>query len=510
MNVIERIYKILELVPNIQIDELKFNNGIDALGFQKKGIVEFLLNNNVSSVEKLHSLYCPNKSMKSMIRTLNRLENQLINEVLFFDIQKISRTAKGKRVINLYKRYAAIKSMLEFSYIKLAVYYSEKLLAEAIKMQILDLVILLSEYLEYHYAFNHIDQKKYLKYSTIHNTTLAKIQLKRKVSKLYFEFAQHILSGKSFLPLDDMIHYENTIKDMDKLVFRGQTEIVIIRIHAIRYFYYLLRRDYEELVQMAEDSVEYFQVNMPDNPMENFMSILRRGVAYIYIRQYTKARADLDYLINLKPTVATLHWNSLFSYSFVLYMLMNNYQSGANTLIYVTLEKGLNRLDDMWLQQWRIRSAYVHFLAKIGKVDLAALGKKRVPNFRLGKFLNEVPLYSKDKRGLNISIIIAQFIILLADRKFDKLYDRVEAISKYSYRHLKNDFKLRSNCFIRMLLALVKADYNPIRANRYAEKYLKRLKTTEMNLNEYSTEIEIIPYEQLWEIIIEMLSKKKK
>ncbi len=105
---------------------------------------------------------------------------------------------------------------------------------------------------------------------------------------------------------------------------------------------------------------------------------------------------------------------------------------------------------------------------------------------------------------MNISILIAQFIILLADKKYGKLIDRTEALDKYSYRHLKNDQNLRSNCFIRMLLSLVKADFNPIRASRYAEKYVKRLSSTEMNLNEYSAEIEIIPYEGSWKIILDI------
>ena len=59
-----------------------------------------------------------------------------------------------------------------------------------------------------------------------------------------------------------------------------------------------------------------------------------------------------------------------------------------------------------------------------------------------------------------------------------------------------------------MLLEIPKADYHPIRTDRYVTNYVKRLENTEINLNEFSTEIEIIPYEQLWMLIIDLLGQK--
>ena len=276
------------------------------------------------------------------------------------------------------------------------------------------------------------------------------------------------------------------------------------RVYSCRYFFYLLTSQYEKLFDVSDEALTFYNVHFPNVILQIFMAQLRRAVASIYLENYEDARSDFEQLTSFNASPGTLHWNSWQSNAFILEMLTKNYQQAAEILLRVSVEPSIIRLDDIWLQQWRIRSAYIHFLVKIELIDLARSGRKRVPNFRLGKFLNEVPHYSKDKRGLNISILVAQFIILLANKKYGQLIDRSEALSKYSYRHLKNNQNLRSNCFIRMLLALVKADFNPIRATRYAQKYIDKLGSTQMNLNEYSTDIEIIPYEDLWQIILDI------
>jgi len=87
---------------------------------------------------------------------------------------------------------------------------------------------------------------------------------------------------------------------------------------------------------------------------------------------------------------------------------------------------------------------------------------------------------------------------------------RLDNLGQYSFRYLRNDDTLRSNAFIKILQRMPAAAYNPIKLKRDTDKYYQRLINAPMIIAENSKEVEVIPYEHLWEIVIEMLEKRLK
>ena len=65
-------------------------------------------------------------------------------------------------------------------------------------------------------------------------------------------------------------------------------------------------------------------------------------------------------------------------------------------------------------EQWAIYQAYLEFLLPSGPDN----------GFRLARFLNNVPSFSKDKRGMNINILILQVLFLLRQGKRGEIIDR--------------------------------------------------------------------------------------
>ena len=135
--------------------------------------------------------------------------------------------------------------------------------------------------------------------------------------------------------------------------------------------------------------------------------------------------------------------------------------------------------------------------------------KKRNSSFRLYKFLNEVPIYSKDKHGINTSILIVQLLFFIKRREFDKVVDKLDSLKQYLYKYLRRPENIRANLFTRILLKLPKVNYNPIRLARHSEKHINELNKTKYVVTEQLSENEIIPYENLLKILFDLLSKTK-
>ncbi len=141
--------------------------------------------------------------------------------------------------------------------------------------------------------------------------------------------------------------------------------------------------------------------------------------------------------------------------------------------------------------------------------DLVDIYQHKGPEkFRIKKFLNEVPTYSKDKRGNNITILILHILLLLQQRKYGEIIDRVESLKTYSHRYLRQDDTFRSNCFIKMLLQLPAASFHKKGVIRKAKKYWEKLQSVPLKKANQSVELEIIPYETLWEFVLNSLDNK--
>ncbi|MBK8851468.1 MAG: hypothetical protein IPN73_15155 [Saprospiraceae bacterium] len=126
------------------------------------------------------------------------------------------------------------------------------------------------------------------------------------------------------------------------------------------------------------------------------------------------------------------------------------------------------------------------------------------------KYMNEYPEFSRDKSSMNIPIIIAQLLEAIVLKKESDVFDRMEALKKYSSRYITKSDSIRSNCFINMLLEVVRNNYHVVAIERHAKKYYTKLVANPKISSEEAAEVELIPYEHLWQIIMNYLEAQKK
>lgn len=224
-----------------------------------------------------------------------------------------------------------------------------------------------------------------------------------------------------------------------------------------------------------------------------------RTSAYLHLGRYEEgrltAKEGLKFFGEGSP-----NWVIYLETYFLLCMHNGSYDEASDILLKVTGHARFAEADEPRKEKWRIFEAFLHYMtnqrlgAAQGEVDT---------QFRLMKFLNEVPNYSKDKRGLNIAILILQVLFLLDRRDFDGIIARAEALKVYCSRYLKQDEHYRSNCFLKMMLVMEKKDFNYEGTLKHTDRYYHLLKSTRFSYQSGNmSSLEIIPYEQLWATIL--------
>ncbi len=199
----------------------------------------------------------------------------------------------------------------------------------------------------------------------------------------------------------------------------------------------------------------------------------------------------------------TIGWYNTMELHFILLVKNRKYAEVAKLVTQVHEEPSYSYRSQKIREIWKKYEAYIYYLRKIGRVP-----REHKSKFRLPKFLNEVPVFSMDKQGYNIPILIIQILILIHDKKYDQLNDRIEAIEKYSTRYLTKNENLRSNCFIKMLLQIPRRHFHREAVIRHSKKYTQILAKHSALDTKQAFDIEIIPYEHLWDYALESLDNK--
>ncbi len=140
-------------------------------------------------------------------------------------------------------------------------------------------------------------------------------------------------------------------------------------------------------------------------------------------------------------------------------------------------------------EQWQIAKGFFQILSNGGYIEDAI-------RFRISKILNEVPIFSKDKYGNFINILILKIILGIQENRI-KLIEEREAIEKAYQRYC---FKgSREQVFLRILLRVPVHRFKRERVEKACQEDFKKLEGLVMN----AENIDVIPWAKLLEIVLD-------
>jgi len=235
--------------------------------------------------------------------------------------------------------------------------------------------------------------------------------------------------------------------------------------------------------------------------------LAQKLVCHIQLKEFEEGKETAEKLFQYLDE-GKFNWFKSQELYIRLFFHTAKYQEAYQVYKTVSGHKRFHSSPKSFQETWTVFKAYIHFLIVQKEINLTTEDKE-FSKFRLGKFLNEVPTFSQDKRGRNISILVIQIIFTIVQKKYNRAIDRIEAIEKYTSRYLKKDTNFRSNCFIKMLLEIPKEGFHRVAVERKTTKYRQRLEEMPIEVANQSHSIEIIPYEDLWEMVLNILGSKR-
>jgi hypothetical protein len=385
----------------------------------------------------------------------------------------------------------------------LSVYYFTKALKIANNFDYTDLSIITLNYLVIYYSVYSFDEKKF--------NYFRKILLdKKRVEKYEFQVNDYynrltILYQKRKTNKNEFIRLlKKSTDQLSSIEPKVDSYLFNKKLYSLISSRYIFERDFDKVLENANIALKYFNNKKFSNDVIYHFNV-DKIITYILLNNYSKA----EEIINKTKQIIRkdlIHYHKLMYYLAFNYSLSQQYDKLYKVVNEVINMSSLKKMQ-FYHQRWKIREAYVRFLAEAGKVDFEKIGMEEPTKFRLARFLNEVPIYTRDKRGFNISILVVQMLFYIVRNNYGKVIDRIDALNQYTYKYLRNDETYRSNCFIKMLVKIPTANFHPVRTKLHTRDLEAKLRAREMTVEELMGEVEVIPFHDLWDIILEVLEK---
>lgn len=438
---------------------------------------------------------------KTYRRLKNKLKKELLNALFFVDMSKGNNTDYQKAFAECYKDWANLQVLyLNTRSSSIWLEFFEKLLTKAKKFDFTEIVFEVSRQLSRLYAFHLGDKKKCLEYEKLMNHYLFILQLEVKTEELYNKLTLEYAKSKSakpelfFLFQDYLAEFKDYLGKINSFRFNFNGYLIVA-------YMYLSKNDYKNTIKVSEEALHYFDNRPYENLYAKNAFLTQLTVCYTQLKLFKKGETAALRNIEISQ-VGKANWHRSRETYLILLLHQGKYEQAYQVFQNVRKNKSHKFLVSFTKERWQIYEAYIELLYEMNQVEADATPKKK---FKVSKFLNEVPTFVKDKRGYNIPIIIVQFLFLVNRKKYDAALQRIEALQKYGGRYLKKNDTYRTSCFIKMLSQFSKYRYNKKAIHRNTNKLLEKLQEVPLEISNQANEIEVIPYEMLWDLALEAL-----
>lgn len=431
------------------------------------------------------------------------LLNKLYNSILYSKLPHRKYNSHQRQVILIVKQIAIAKILMALHARSSAVHLFENIYRKSKRLNFHEGVLESSRKLflyESGYRGNLKKAQLYYEDCSVSQKILAnEVRAEWYVSELahHFSSTKEIpteILDKSRSFLEDLSIVDNVYKSSRFLKFFSTLGIL----------YFESRYDYHKLCGFLRKNITSISQQFPDaNSDLNTLKIylIHYNLRINRLEEATKLIKEISDVVVVDST----NWFRTQELYALLLLRQLKKKEGLDLLIVLKNNKYFSALQNEI--KLRIELLYYYALT-YHSLDLspkAAIANLKDAKFQ--KFLNSVPEFNKDKKAMNIAIIIVQLLYFVILKDYDKILEKKEAVKKYMTRYMKKNPLFRSHSFIKLLIEVQKQNFHPIAIERHASKYRKNLDLVPFLASKHPIELELIEYEYLWDDLIKYLKK---
>jgi len=432
----------------------------------------------------------------------SRFRKRLLDTLFFLDVNRPAASSYDRAYFTCNKDWTLVKILLANNADDTAALLARQILKRGLKYKFADVIVNCARILR-KYSAETGDEKNFelydqygKQYQDILNAEIRSEEFFQRVTMHYTKpFAKIKILEEKISTYCQALESLSEMFDSPVLVYTKYL-VWVYRYHMIRDFQSVIATC-EKIEEYAENNPNYYQASNLETVYVKKMS------AYLHLNDFDAGRMVAETAFK-KLLQGSNAWYELMEHYFLLAIQTDNVNQAFGIYQRAVGHKMYKKMDVEVKNKWYLFELYLQYFFRTSSNDPNRIIKNtRKSKFKLGKFLNEPVLFPLKYRIFSIQSIIVQILFFIDQKKYELAADKIDQLRVFANR-LNSIESFRIINFIRLLQQLSKANFD-VNQISIADKYYQRLLEQPMYYRGASTELEVIPWEKLWNHLLNRL-----
>ncbi len=458
-----------------------------------------------SDDDAAHDIYQCDASAKKYLILKTRLKQKLLNTLFFLDISpsfSITEYELTKHECDKILFYAEV--LMTNDNTGIAVPILEKTMRKAQSLGLTTVEYVCAGHLRAYHC-KEKNYKEFLSYKAI-----ADESEERMMAENYSEKSIQYLQARYFKLRSDR---ENIIEEAEEILQKVGTDVqkyesdkLKHNFHCISTLYNRINQDFKGVLQTQLNQLAHHKKSPHYFSQESREELINQVLnSFLHRRDLEGAEKFLE-AEGGKIQADSPKWFAQMEYRFMLGLHSGDFQKAASIFAEALGHSGFRLLPEQEKEKWKTFMAYLHFFYKSHKLkEIRAMIQNSKISFKLSEYVDDRPAFDKDLRGMQIGRLASQVLFYLERWDLTGVSDTIQALNLYCRRYPKRDNNYRSECFIHMLKDMEEEEFRFFQTRKRTEKMYNELQNTPMDYIGEVKQLEVYPYEKIWELILERL-----
>lgn len=452
------------------------------------------------------SLYGSERSDQRYRTLKSRTYERLLHSLLFLQVKQPVHSEYLSYYYKCTRNLICTQTLMRFASRTAGFAVAQKTLTMAQRYQFTDICLTLSALMRESVAVWG-QRKKFDYYNELVNNYFRTLEAEYRSDALLDQFgleASATIRTKQYL-----IHYGDTIlSELTELADKFQSHMLKLNLYRHRIVLANFKDDTYEIIASCDEAINYLTQNPHlSQPARLGEFRLRKMVMLVLVRNSQEATSVAESVVNSFREAGTNWYTALF-FATAASFQGEKYEDAERYLEMATGHRKYPLIDEATRETYTVFSAYLYLAERLGLYHPKNV-KSKNRQFRLSTFLNSVPAEAKDKKVVNVLILISHVLFLIVDGDLESAERRIEYLKVYGSRYLKEKHFTRVRVFIKMLqtmprMGFVAKDIRIANEDLYEQLLITSQDRMPPIVNEY------IPFEVLYRATVDYLESAEK
>lgn len=432
----------------------------------------------------------------------SRFRKRLLDTLFFLDVNRPAASSYDRAYFTCNKDWTLVKILLANNADETAALLARQILKRGLKYKFADVIVNCARILR-KYSAEIGDEKNFELYDQYGKQFQDILNAEIRSEEFFQRVTMHYT--KPFAKIKNLEEKISTYcQALESLSEMFDSPVLVYTKYLVWVYRYHMIRDFESVISTCEKIEAYAENNPNYYQAANIETVyIKKMSAYLHLNDFDAGRqvAEIAFKKLLQGSSA---WFELMEYYFLLAIQTDNVNQAYSIFQRVVGHKLYKKVDTKVKNKWYLFELYIQYYFSIASNDASPMVKStRKSKFKLNKFLNEPVLFPLKYRIFAVQSIIVQVLFLINQKKYEMASDKIEQLRVFANR-LNSIENFRVINFVRLLQQLSKANFE-VEQISIADKYYQRLLEQPMYYRGASGELEVIPWEKLWNHILKRL-----